>query len=55
MGHKGGPVSVDDGADEDPPRGIGTDTEELQDTTRLGRGPGEPRKNLLHHGEKSVH
>ncbi len=49
MGHEGGPETVENGADEDPPRGIGTDPEELEDAPRLGRGPGEPRKDLLHH------
>ncbi len=50
-GHEGGPKSVDDSDDEDPPRGIGTDPEELQNSLQLGRSSGKPREDLLHHGE----
>ncbi len=45
------PGTVEDGADEDQPRGIRTDPEELEDSPRLGRGPLEPGKNLPYHAK----
>ncbi len=46
VGHEDGPQTVEDGADEDQSRGIGTDPEELEDSPGLGRGQGESGKNL---------
>ena len=48
VGHDGGPETVEDGADEDQPRGIGTDPEELEGSPR---GPGESGKNLMNHAK----